>query len=247
MFVEALIIAFVVNILFFLIAFVKKSDAFTDMTYSLTFIILAWFAYLQSPKDWIHLLATVMVTFWAIRLGGFLLKRVLHMGKDARFDGIRNSFFSFLEFWLAQAVTAWVLLLPLFFLSTHSGILTIYSLAGFGVWLAGLLIESIADWQKFVFKKKHPKKLMISGLFAWSRHPNYFGEILVWIGFAEFVFPVLSPMQVLFSLISPLFIIVVLRFFTGVPVLEKSYEKKYGAQWRVYKKNTSMFMLLPKH
>ena len=108
----ALVISLILNGIFFVIAYRLKTDKFTDITYSLSFIIIALFAYSRSSHKSFETIGTALVLIWALRLGGFLLYRVIKNGKDKRFDGMRESFIRFAKFWLGQAIVAWALMIP---------------------------------------------------------------------------------------------------------------------------------------
>ena len=182
-----------------------------------------------------------MVILWGLRLGSFLFIRINYSKKDKRFDGIRESFKKFLKFWSLQGVSVWIILIPFFlFMRTESN--SVFWV-GLFVWLIGLLIESVADIQKFLFslKDKNKGEFIKSGIWKYSRHPNYFGEILCWFGIYLFVFPSLNLIQLLIGLISPIYISSLLIFFTGIPKLEEYADKKWGDRddYQEYKENTN--------
>ncbi len=191
-----------------------------------------------------------MVLIWAFRLGIFLVVRIRRAGKDRRFDTIRGNFYKWGRFWLAQAVTVWILMLPAVFLYIHGDPrLTGYSYIGLVIWGAGLCIETIADLQKYRFSRSaHTEHAWIdSGLWAYSRHPNYFGEILVWIGLYALVLPALSSAQAIIAVISPLTITLLLRFVSGVPPLEAYADHRWGKDhdYQRYKRRTGLLIPLP--
>ena len=113
--VLSLIVALGINLSMFVVAYLQKSDKLTDISYAVTFIVIALVAFVQSKGDVYHILLATMITIWGIRLGGFLLYRVIKKGKDVRFDGTRESFKKFGIFWLTQAVAVWVLMIPAIF------------------------------------------------------------------------------------------------------------------------------------
>ncbi|HSW98623.1 MAG TPA: DUF1295 domain-containing protein [Candidatus Saccharimonadales bacterium] len=242
------------NLALFLVAYRFKTDRLTDASYALTFIALAWFAFRTGgPGTGVagqqELLA--LVTIWALRLGGFLLFRVWKTKRDKRFDGIRENFWKFGRFWLAQGVSVWVILLPalLYFQSTFGVNTTKTYVCGVLVWLAGFVLETVADLQKYRFSRNaaNKDKWIQEGVWRWSRHPNYFGEMLVWAGIWVAVAGSLSWPQKLVSLAGPLFIISLLRFVSGVPPLEKSADARWGhlPTYQAYKKRTSLLIPLP--
>lgn len=238
------------NIVLFLIAFKFQTDKLTDASYAITFIVLACFG-LFSGADVAKIVLVCMVTLWALRLGGFLLFRIWRTGVDHRFDGMRDNFFAFAKFWVAQGISVWVILLPaLMALFSDTMVFTTLSFIGVIIWGAGLLTEAIADWQKYQFTQNpaNKNKWIEIGIWRYSRHPNYFGEILVWIGVYLFVFSSLTPLQAVIGLASPLFIIILLLFVSGIPILEKSADKRWGKnkKYQEYKKQTSILVPLPR-
>ncbi len=247
----ALGISLAINIVLFLIAFRYKTDKLTDASYSLSFISLALFGLLTSSLGAIKWLLFLMVLVWALRLGTFLVIRVLHNKKDKRFDGMRENFVKFGKFWIAQAVSAWVILLPtlIVFPKKDFNFSPTFWL-GLVVWLGALVIETVADWQKYQFSKqpKNKNKWIDSGIWSYSRHPNYFGEIMVWVGVYLCVLPSLRGVEILIALASPVLIASLLIFVSGVPILEKSADKRWGNNpgYRKYKKQTNLLIPLPK-
>lgn len=237
---ELLVVSVFIQILFFIPAYIFKTDKVTDLSYSLAFFVLVLYAFIQSS---IHPLLFFMVSLWALRLGSFLLIRIIHMKHDKRFDGIRENLLYFLGFFLIQGVIVWLILLPTLYVFVN-GELTfswIVTLGAF-IWLLGLLIESFADAQQFNWKMNH-SGLMKSGLYAYARHPNYFGEMLVWIGIAI----VTSQFAPLFAVIvSPVIIIATLLFFSGIPTVAKRHKQKYGAEYESYVRQTRLLVPLPK-
>lgn len=234
MILETLIFALGFNILMFIPAFIFKTDKLTDLSYSITFIGLILYVFFSRAYSIGSLILLIAVLIWAIRLGGFLFIRIRKQKKDDRFDTMRNSFFKFLGFWLLQGITVWIVLIPAILFEGN------YYVAGLAIWFIGLLIESFADAQKFAFKKnvKNKSEFIQSGLWKYSRHPNYFGEILCWIGI--YVFAGVW----LWGLISPLYIILLLLFVSGIPLLEKKADKKWGKDkdYQKYKKETSILI-----
>ncbi|MDZ7611142.1 MAG: DUF1295 domain-containing protein [Candidatus Moranbacteria bacterium] len=239
-----LLIALGLNVAMFIPAYKFKTDKLTDLSYGLTFVILAVLVLFLNSITEAKIILTLMVIAWGLRLGGFLFLRVRKFKKDSRFDGMRESFFRFFRFWFLQGLTAWVVLVPALFFISSGGDSVLW--AGFFIWLAGLIIEATADWQKYRFsqKKENQGRFIQEGLWNYSRHPNYFGEILCWVGVYIFVFPGLSGLEPLLALISPLFIISLLLFISGIPPLEKFADQKWGKEkaYQEYKKSTSILV-----
>ncbi|HXE09900.1 MAG TPA: DUF1295 domain-containing protein [Verrucomicrobiae bacterium] len=243
--------ALLINGVLFLIAFKLQSDKLTDISYALSFLALDVIALLYAGHlaafNWLLFL---LVGLWAVRIGGFLLYRVLIVGKDRRFDGMRESFTRFGKFWLAQAVTAWVLMLPVTIAQYRGGRLGVAAYIGLILWAVGLIIEALADYQKFAFKRNASNKgeWIKQGVWRYSRHPNYFGEILVWTSIYVYTFTVLQGMEKVLGLASPLLITLVLLFVSGVPLLEKSADARWGKlkAYQEYKQRTRLLVPLPK-
>jgi steroid 5-alpha reductase family enzyme len=243
-------LAFVIQWVAFIPAFLKKTEAFFDLTGSATYLTVVFTAVALSPTvDARALLLLGMISVWAIRLGTFLFKRIRSAGEDRRFREIKRSFARFLMSWTLQGL--WVTLSVAAALAAITSVtkvgLGIFALVGFLVWLLGFALEVIADWQKSKFKAapENAGKFINVGLWSWSRHPNYFGEIVLWIGVAIIALPVLSGWQWL-TLISPLFIFILLTRISGIPMLEARADEKWGGQvdYEAYKARTSV--LIPK-
>jgi len=198
----------------------------------------------------VQVVASLLVVVWAARLGIYLFRRIMRTKVDHRFDGMRDQPLRFARFWLLQAITVAVVMLPVSYLLDQDDPpgLGAWSIAGGAVWLAGLLIEAVADAQKAAFRAKEENRgrFVASGLWRYSRHPNYFGEMLVWWGLFLYVVPVLHG-AAFAVVIGPVFITLLLLFVSGIPLLEKSAEEKYGsdAAYRDYKRRTSILVPLP--
>jgi len=241
-----LLISLFINILMFLLAFRLKSDKLTDISYAATFAVLALVAFSRSDKTAYHFILLSLILIWAARIGGFLLYRVMRAGKDKRFDGMRENFVKFSRFWLLQGLTVWVLMLSAVLGFQTANRSWTFVIAGAAVWLIGLAFETVADLQKYRFNDNpaNSDKWIDVGLWRYSRHPNYFGEILVWLGVYIFVLASLTPWQALVASLSPIFITVLLLFVSGIPLLEKAADKKWGGQKEYvdYKRATSILI-----
>lgn len=239
-----LIVALGINLIMFIPGYLFKTDKLTDLSYALTFIILTLASLILSEISALKIILFAMILIWGLRLGIFLYIRIRKIKYDKRFDGIRESFSKFLRFWVLQGLAVWVILIPtLYFMNSDSN--SVYWI-GLIIWAFGLTIESIADIQKFSFSQntKNKDKFINIGLWKYSRHPNYFGEILCWVGIYFFVFSSLADLQKIIALASPVFIIILLLFVTGLPPLEKSADNKWGKQqdYKEYKRTTSILI-----
>jgi len=239
---------FVVQWLAFIPAFVFQTERFFDATGSATYIAVAVvsLALLDAPSA-VQWLVAALVMAWALRLGSFLVLRIARDGKDGRFDEIKPSFFRFLSVWNIQAL--WVTLTSAAALavltSREPAGISLWTVAGLVLWLAGFLIEAVADRQKSVFRRQSENRdrFINTGLWSVSRHPNYFGEITIWVGMAVIAFPVLQGWQHV-ALVSPVFVTLLLTRVSGVPLLEKRADKKWGERedYQQYKANTPVLI-----
>ena len=243
-------VALAVNGVFFAVAAARKTDVVTDLSYSLTFALLAVVLLFTGAGEPVQLVASLLVVVWAVRLGAYLFRRILRMKVDHRFDGMRERPLRFARFWLLQAITVAVVMLPVSYLldRDHPPGFGIWSAVGTAVWLTGLVVEAVADAQKAAFRAKEENRgrFVASGLWAYSRHPNYFGEMLVWWGLFVYVVPVLHGWAFA-VIVGPVFITLLLIFVSGIPPLERSADEKYGDDpaYRDYKRRTSILVPLP--
>jgi steroid 5-alpha reductase family enzyme len=244
-------LAFVIQWLAFIPAYLQQNEGFFDLTGSLTYITVTILAVVLSAKvDGRSILLLVLVLIWAARLGTYLFRRIQKAGKDARFDEIKPSFVRFLTTWTVQGL--WVTLTLAAALAaittTTRKDLGVFALIGALVWAFGFAIEAISDLQKSRFRAApaNKGKFIRSGLWAWSRHPNYFGEIVLWIGVAVIALPVLRGWQWV-TLISPAFVALLITRISGVPMLEQRADEKWGGQkeYEEYKAKTPVLIPRP--
>lgn len=241
---------------FFAIAYWFRFDKVTDLAGSSNFIVLAWLTYLVRGTYFSRqTIVTILVTVWGLRLGSFLVYRVLSRGKDDRFDTFRDNFCMFLGFWVMQIIWVWVVSLPVIFLNAAIGNpdLNARDYIGWALWGLGFIIEAIADQSKHNFLKTGDTKntWLATGIWKYSRHPNYFGEIVLWTGIfitCSSVFEEAgSTKYAYFSLFSPVMTFVFLMFFSGVPPAEERYDLRFGKnpKYIEYKNMTSPLVPLP--
>ena len=239
-----------VNAVFFAVAAIRRTDVVTDLSYSLSFALLALALPDAGAHKPVQLVAALMVLLWALRLGGYLFGRILRIKVDHRFDEMRDKPLRFARFWILQAISVAVIMLPVSYLLGRESAprFGLWAVAGLVIWALGLGIETISDAQKSAFKgtEKNRGRFISSGLWRYSRHPNYLGELLVWWGLFVYAVPFLHGAA--FALvIGPLFLTLLLLFVSGIPLLEQSAEKKYGADpaYREYRRRTSILIPLP--
>jgi steroid 5-alpha reductase family enzyme len=234
---------------FFAFAATLRTDKVTDLSYGLTFIVLAWLlarSHAQAGPPGVVL--ALMVTAWGLRLSSYLLYRIIRIGRDARFDGVRERFWPFLRFWFFQGVAVWAIMLPVTLWFGRPGPWTWDKAVAVAVWATGLVIETAADIQKFRFKQRaHGKARWVdTGLWQYSRHPNYFGEMLCWWGTFLFAARDLGPWVAL-GAVGPVTVTIVLLYVTGVPTLERSANEKWASDpaYQAYRERTRLLVPWP--
>ena len=225
-------LSFGLNVVFFVPAYAFQTERYFDIAGSCTHLLmLASALYLSdrfAPRD---LVLAGMVAFWAVRLGSFLFGRVTRDGSDGRFDRIKVRFGRFLMAWVLQGL--WVLFTGACALaaitSDHQAPLGVLAIIGLALWLLGIAIEITADNQKSRFRRvpENKGRFITIGLWSWSQHPNYFGEILLWSGVALVALPAISGWQYA-TLISPVLSYVLLTRISGVPLLDARAERRWG-------------------
>ena len=244
-------LVFLIQWLGFIAAYLLQTEKFFDLTGSITYISVTTLAVLLSPiVDGRSILLLALVVIWAGRLGTFLFRRIQRAGKDARFDDIKPSFIRFLNTWTLQGL--WVTFTSAAALAAITTAtrreLGWFALIGFLIWVLGFATEATADAQKNRFRAdpENKGKFIHTGLWAWSRHPNYFGEIVIWIGVAVIALPILRGWQWV-TLISPVFVTLLLTRISGVPMLEKRADEKWGGQeeYEAYKARTPVLIPRP--
>ena len=243
------VLAVAVQIVAFVPAYLMQTERFYDLTGSVTHISVTVFALVATGRfDPRGVLLTALVLIWAGRLGLFLFMRVHADGKDGRFDAIKPDAMRFLIVWLMQGL--WVFLTLCAALSAITVLrppdLGIVEAIGLLLWLIGFSFEVIADRQKRAFRAQHPGRFIDTGLWAWSRHPNYFGEILLWIGVAIIAASTLEGSRYV-ALISPIFVALLLTRVSGVPLLEKRADARWGddPDYQAYKSKTPVLIPRP--
>lgn len=243
-------LVFLIQWLAFIPAYLLQTEKFFDLTGSLTYISVILIAVIFSPNtDARSILLAALVVIWTVRLGSFLFGRIKKAGKDDRFDEIKPSFIRFLNVWTIQGlwVTFTMAAALVAITTTTRKELDLFAILGFLIWMLGFAIEVVADSQKSRFNANpdNKGKFIQTGLWSRSRHPNYFGEIVLWVGVALIALPVLQGWQWV-ALISPVFVTLLLTRVSGIPLLEKKADKKWGGQadYESYKKRTPV--LIPK-
>lgn len=244
-----MLISFILHWIAFIPAYFFKTEKFYDILGTIAYLTVIGFSVyftVYLSQEGLHLRSVIvasLVIIWALRLGIFLLIRVLKNGEDRRFREPMKSFSKFLLWWSMSAF--WVFLTTLnaitMLINNSKSLFDEFFIFGLTFWITGFVIELISDEQKRRFKMnpKNNKNFISTGLWSYSRHPNYFGEILLWVGIATMSMPTLEGIQFL-SLISPIFIYFLLTRISGVNLLEERADNMWGNQkdYQDYKKKT---------
>ena len=230
----------------FILALMRKDNSIVDVAWGIGFIVIAVYTIIQSGEvDLRKMIVSLLVLLWGLRLSFHIMVRNSGKGEDFRYQAWRNTwkYFvlrSFFQIFMLQGLFMLVISSPIWFINSNpGGPLGPWDSIGLLVFGVGFMVEAIADYQLVEFKKNpaNSGKIITTGLWAVSRHPNYFGECLVWWGIS---FYALSFPQGWYTLISPVIITFLLRFVSGVPMLEKKYEGR--ADWEEYKSKTAVFV-----
>jgi steroid 5-alpha reductase family enzyme len=242
---------FLVQWIVFVPSYAAQTEHYYDLTGSLTYLAAVIGTLILAERfDARSLVLTLLVSVWALRLGSFLYRRVKRAGSDERFADIKPSFTRFLMAWTLQGLWVFLTLAAALAAMTARDSVPLgpVGLVGIAVWAVGFAIEAVSDHQKRVFRADpaNAGRFIDTGLWAWSRHPNYFGEIVIWTGIALIALPTLSGWQTV-TLISPLFVYLLLTRVSGIPILEKRAEERWGGEpaYRDYKAKTPVLFPRP--
>lgn len=240
----AIVLAVFIHLWFLVAVAITRNDV-ADIAWGLGFVLVAWTGLLTSDASLRSMILTAMVTLWGCRLSWHIFRRARHKPEDARYSKWRAEWShpilrSYLQVFVLQGILLYIIALPITFIHA-SAAKPIGLLGGIGiaVWCIGFLCEVIADRQLRLFlqQPENKGKIMDQGLWRYSRHPNYFGEVLLWWGIWLLGSEVASP---LLLLMSPLTITTLILFVSGVPLLEKKYADR--PDFQAYKKRTSVFV-----
>ena len=249
---NAVLLAYIIHWIAYIPAYIFQTEKFYDLTGSITYLGVVWFVFISSYQsisvNFGNLILALLISIWTIRLGIFLFMRIHKAGEDKRFRSIKTSATQFLMTFTLSGL--WVTLCSmcaLVAISSSDGIvMNAITYIGIILFIIGFGIEIIADNQKTAFRsiEANKDKFITSGLWAKSRHPNYFGEVLLWFAVAVISFSSLEGLQ-LITLISPVFTYLLLVYVSGVRMLEDMNDKKWGnnEEYVNYKKNTPMLFL----
>ena len=243
-----LLLSVIIQVIFFIPSFILKTEKLYDLIGSTTYIIVITIAYLSvNTKTATDTILFLFVVLWGTRLGTYLFRRIQRDSEDVRFEKAKRNFFWFLQYWMGQAL--WVSITScaavIAILNTEPNTLSINGIIGILIWLFGFSFEVIADFQKNNFKKAENThdKFISDGLWSISRHPNYFGEITLWIGIYIISYTSFSGYEYL-SIVSPIFVYILLTRMSGINMLEKIADERYGNinSYIEYKNNTPILI-----
>ena len=246
-FLIAALILFIYMTALFLLALRRHDNSIADVAWGPGFILVAWSTLILngsfSPRQ---LLASLLVLIWGLRLSVRIYLRNRGKGEDARYRRWRDewgkSFVirSYLQVFLLQGGILLLNITPILFINTYAeGNLGYLDLLGVLLWILGFCFESVADWQldRFIKNPDNRGKIMNQGLWRYSRHPNYFGEVTMWWGI--YILALSLPWGYL-SVIGPLTISYIILFVSGVPMAERFMED--NPAFADYKRRTSAFI-----
>ena len=250
---NAVLLAYVIHWIAYIPAYIFQTEKFYDLTGSVTYLSVVWFVFLSTYQsislNFGNLLLVLLISIWTIRLGLFLFMRIHKAGEDKRFRTIKTSASQFfMTFTLSGLWVTLCSMCALVAISSPEGlVMNALTYVGIILFIIGFGIEIVADNQKTAFRSIEANKdsFITSGLWSKSRHPNYFGEVLLWFAIAVISYSSLEGLQ-LITLISPVFTYILLVYVSGVRMLEDMNDKKWAddEQYKSYKKNTPM--LFPK-
>ena len=229
-------------------ASIAKTERFYDLTGGLTYLIVIgfslWAGSQSEPPSLRELIVSLLVVIWSLRLSVFLYLRIHRTGKDGRFDQLKTSPIRFLVPWSIQGLWVFLTMIVVIVINSQADsapALGIWDGIGLSMWVLGFGIEAIADNQKTVFNNvsDNQGKWIDSGLWYYSRHPNYLGEILLWTGIAFFGISCFTGLERV-AWISPIFIYILLTKVSGIPILDKRALEKWGddPEYQKYRDNT---------
>lgn len=239
----------ILNSTFFLHSYIYKTDIFFDLVGSLSFLSIGVISLLLIPNiDANQILVFFLLLFWSLRLGPFLFIRRLGANNDERLEEFFKSPLSLYFLWSMNSL--WVfftsLSMIIIFSSPNENEFGLIQWLGLIVWVTGYVIEVISDSQKTKFNKFNKGKFINIGLWKYIRHPNYLGEIIIWVGIFIISLNYIHSLTSFLSILSPIFVFLLLRFITGVPQLEARGKEKWGHldEYNSYKEKTGL--LFPK-
>jgi steroid 5-alpha reductase family enzyme len=221
----------------------KMADVFyvlSVVAVAITTLVLRYSYYMR------QIAVTTMVTLWGLRLGSFLFYRSFYI-KDWRTEELMNTTQGVFSFYIYQTLLAWMTSLPVTLLNSfsHDVMPGVVDMIGYALWGAGFLLETVADWQQFNFREKHKDRFCNIGLWRYSRHPNFLGEIMLWWGIFLCASPVFSGMSWVLAIMGPLSLTFSILFVSGIPILERNNKQKFGNDPAYQRYKAKVPLLIP--
>ncbi|MFW6229423.1 MAG: DUF1295 domain-containing protein [Halanaerobium sp.] len=243
-FVQVAILLFIYFTGFYIFCMLKNDNSYVDIAWGFGYVVAVLFTLIRTEIATVDILVALMVTVWGGRLGIHILSRKIGKPEDFRYQQMRknwNNFYiqSFFRIFMLQGFLLYIIVYPsIKIISNNVKTMSLLGYIGVLVWLIGFGFEVIADWQlkKFIENRESKAEIMNSGLWKYSRHPNYFGEALLWWGIYLIA---LDTVGGLLIILSPILITFLVRFVSGVPLLEKRYEDHENYQ--KYAEKTNIF------
>jgi steroid 5-alpha reductase family enzyme len=248
LFAKAMLVLLVYMSIWFAVAKARKQLNYVDVAWGGGFVIIAWVVALSHPSARSTLIA-VLVSFWGLRIISHLARRVFRSGEDPRYQEMSKKWASafwpraYLQVFLFQGALMLLVGLPIFMATgEQNGDLAILSVLGTLLWFIGFVIESAADSQlrQFLADEDNKGKVMDQGLWRYSRHPNYFGELTQWWAIGVIA---LQASGGFVGLLGPLTLSILIIFVSGIPPIER--KKKSDPAYAAYMKKTSPLILWP--
>jgi steroid 5-alpha reductase family enzyme len=233
----------------FIVSLLKKRNDVADIAWGLGFVLVAWASHFIAHEFSLRILiVNTLVTIWGLRLALHIYTRNKGKAEDFRYKAWREQWGkwflvrSYLQVFLLQGLFLFLISLPVIFINQNRGPISIFDFLGIAVWIIGFYFEAVGDWQlsQFIKDPSNKGKIIQSGLWKYSRHPNYFGEVVQWWGI--FLMAISLPNGII-TIIGPLTITILILFVSGIRMLEKKYAGR--ADFEDYKRRTSAFIPLP--
>lgn len=244
----ASIVDFGIQLVGWAISSAMKTEKYYDLCGSGAFAAVAVSTFACTNGEPRAALATTALLAWAMRLGAFLVTRVHKDGGDKRFDGIKEDPATFGIYWFIQGIWVLVTAMPVILINANAatqGPLRALDWIGFAIFAVGLTMETVADQQKRAFKadERNKGRYIDSGLWSVSRHPNYFGEITLWTGLSMVGLSGVAKYgagEIIGCVLSPLLVTFLITQLSGIPLLEKSADERWGNEeaYQKYKRET---------
>lgn len=246
-FLVAILVIFVSANVGFAVSLIKKRNDVADIFWGIGFVAVAWTSFIFAPSFNLRgLIVNLLVTIWGLRLALHIGLRNRGKGEDFRYKAWRESwgktFYwrSYLQVFILQGFFLFVISLPIIYVNTRISAFSLFDILGLIIWLIGFLFEAVGDYQLLQFTKNptNKGKIIQTGLWKYTRHPNYFGEVVLWWGIFCFALP-----SGFWAILSPLTISLLILYVSGISMLEKKYEN--NPEFTEYKNRTSAFFPMP--